>query len=127
MHVEDLVDLYIIFANKVVKNGMQGFPSGERGIYFAGTGRHTGGGGELARGIAKAMYEAGGVKTDEVRRVGLKEAAETWTGGDELACKLNFGSKYVICFPTSHLRDFCIQALVVLKVDEDTMARTIAV
>ncbi|KAL9004024.1 MAG: hypothetical protein Q9188_003137 [Gyalolechia gomerana] len=90
VHVEDLADLFTIVANKVDKDGMQGFPSGERGIYFAGTGRHTWG--ELARGIAKAMYEVGGVKTDEVRRVGLKETAETWTGGDELACELNFGS-----------------------------------
>lgn len=92
VHVEDLANLYTLMANWVVKDGMQGFPSGERGIYFAGTGRYTWG--EFSRGIAKALFEVGGVKTENVRRVGLKEAAKNWTGGDELLCELNFGSKY---------------------------------
>ncbi|KAI4183826.1 MAG: hypothetical protein L6R41_005164 [Letrouitia leprolyta] len=92
VHVEDLANLYTLMANWVVKDGMQGFPSGERGIYFAGTGRYTWG--EFSRGIAKALFEVGGVKTENVRRVGLKEAAKNWTGGDELLCELNFGSNF---------------------------------
>ncbi|KAL8938209.1 MAG: hypothetical protein Q9211_003322 [Gyalolechia sp. 1 TL-2023] len=90
VQVEDLADLYTIVAHRIVKDGMQGFPSGERGIYFAGTGKYTWG--EFSRGIAKAMYEVGAVKTDEVRKVGLKEAAGHWMGGNELFCELVFGS-----------------------------------
>lgn len=92
VHVEDLADLYVLMANKIVTDGMQGFPSGERGIYFAGTGRYTWG--EFSKGIAKAMYEVGGTKTDKIRKVGLEEAAETWTGGNKLLCELNFGSNF---------------------------------
>ncbi|KAI4195319.1 MAG: hypothetical protein LQ348_002469 [Seirophora lacunosa] len=82
VHVEDLADLYIVMANKVTKDGMQGFPSGERGIYFASTGRHTWG--EFAQGIVQALGGLNAVKTDKIKKVGLAEAAEMWTGGDEL-------------------------------------------
>ncbi|KAL8943173.1 MAG: hypothetical protein Q9216_001227 [Gyalolechia sp. 2 TL-2023] len=92
VHVEDLANLYVLVASKVVKDGMQGFPSGERGIYFASTGRHTWG--EFTGGIAKAMHEVGAVKTENIRKVGLKEAAGNWTGGNELFCELNFGSNF---------------------------------
>ncbi|KAL8833197.1 MAG: hypothetical protein Q9170_004419 [Blastenia crenularia] len=92
VHVEDLAELYVVIAKRVVEDGMQGFPSGEQGLYFAITGRYTWA--EFSRGIADALYEAGGVKTKEVKRVGLEEAAEQWTGGDRLVCELNFGSNF---------------------------------
>ncbi|KAL9015970.1 MAG: hypothetical protein Q9185_006668 [Variospora sp. 1 TL-2023] len=92
VHVEDLAELYIAVANKVIKDGMQGFPSGERGIYFAGTGRHTWG--EFTRGIVQALRELNAIKTDEIKKVGLTEAAEMWTGGNELYCELNFGASW---------------------------------
>ncbi|KAL8990367.1 MAG: hypothetical protein Q9177_000958 [Variospora cf. flavescens] len=92
VHVEDLAELYIAVANKVIKDGMQGFPSGERGIYFAGTGRHTWG--EFTRGIFQALRELNAIKTDQIKKVGLTEAAEMWTGGNELYCELNFGASW---------------------------------
>ncbi|KAL8646632.1 MAG: hypothetical protein Q9210_006026 [Variospora velana] len=92
VHVEDLAELYIAVANKVIKDGMQGFPSGERGIYFAGTGRHTWG--EFTRGIVQALRELNAIKTDEIKKVGLTEAAEMWIGGNELFCELNFGASW---------------------------------
>ncbi|KAL8704404.1 MAG: hypothetical protein Q9201_002430 [Fulgogasparrea decipioides] len=91
VHVEDLADLYILVAERVVKGKLEGMPSGEQGICFAGTGRHTWK--EFSRGIADALIELGGIKDKEIRRVGIKEAADSWTGGDELLCELNFGSK----------------------------------
>ncbi|KAI4142562.1 MAG: hypothetical protein LQ341_003179 [Variospora aurantia] len=92
VHVEDLAELYIAVANKVIKDGMQGFPSGERGIYFAGTGRHTWG--EFTRGIFQALRELNAIKTDQIKKVGLTEAAEMWTGGNELYCELIFGASW---------------------------------
>lgn len=91
VHVEDLADLYILVAEKVVKDGMQGFPSGERGIYFAATSRHTWG--EFTRGISQALCDLGAVRTKDIKKVGLKEAADLWTGGNELVCELNFGAR----------------------------------
>lgn len=97
VHVQDLADLYLNMASRVAKDQFDGMPSGERGIYFAGTGRHTWI--EFAQGIANALYNVGGSKTKEIRRVGLEDAAAEWTGGDEVLCELNFGSKYVATFP----------------------------
>ncbi|KAL9000941.1 MAG: hypothetical protein Q9169_000425, partial [Polycauliona sp. 2 TL-2023] len=91
VHVQDLADLYILMANKLVENGyVDGMPSGERGIYFANTARYTWK--EFADGCAKALFEVGAIKTKEVRKVGLEEAAKEWMGGQQLICELNFGS-----------------------------------
>ncbi|KAL8734745.1 MAG: hypothetical protein Q9181_003085 [Wetmoreana brouardii] len=92
VHVEDLADLYILVADRVLKGELKGMPSGERGIYFAGTGRHTWK--EFSRGIVDALIELGGIKDKEIRKVGVKEAADSWTGGNELLCELNFGSNF---------------------------------
>ncbi|KAL8985731.1 MAG: hypothetical protein Q9205_000628 [Flavoplaca limonia] len=93
---EDLADLYILMARRVVRGESEDMPSGARGIYFASTSRYTWG--EFAAGIAKALFEVGGIKTKEVKKVGLEEAAKEWTGGHQLLCELNFGSKYVAHF-----------------------------
>ncbi|KAL8898776.1 MAG: hypothetical protein Q9192_001909 [Flavoplaca navasiana] len=89
---EDLADLYVLIARRVVRGESEDMPSGERGIYFASTSRYTWG--EFADGIAKALFEVGGIKTKEVKKVGLEEAAKEWTGGHQLLCELNFGSNF---------------------------------
>lgn len=99
VHVQDLADLYLVVASRVVKDGMQGFPSGERGIYFAGTGRHRWG--DFTQKIAQALREVDAIKTTEIKRIGLKEAADLWTGGDELLCELNFAARSVHWFSPS--------------------------
>ncbi|KAL8628589.1 hypothetical protein Q9189_005724 [Teloschistes chrysophthalmus] len=81
VHVEDLSDMYVLVAGKVVRGDIKGLVSGEEGIYFAETGQHTWG--EFSRGIRDALVELGGIKEREVKRVGLKEAANEWTGGDD--------------------------------------------
>ncbi|KAL8665645.1 MAG: hypothetical protein Q9202_002149 [Teloschistes flavicans] len=82
VHVEDLSGLYVLIAGKVVRDEAKGLVSGEEGIYFAATGKHTYG--EFSKGIRDALVEVRGIKEGEVKRVGLKEAANEWTGGDEL-------------------------------------------
>ncbi|KAL9641244.1 MAG: hypothetical protein Q9204_000184 [Flavoplaca sp. TL-2023a] len=89
---EDLADLYILMARRVVRGESEDMPSGARGIYFASTSRYTWG--EFADGIAKALSEVGGIETKEVKKVGLEEAAKEWTGGHQLLCELNFGSNF---------------------------------
>ncbi len=93
VHVQDLADLYILMASRIAKGDLEGMPSGIRGIYFAGTSRYTWK--EFADGIAGALFELGGIKTKEIKKVGLEEAASEWTGGHQLLCELNYGSKYV--------------------------------
>ncbi|KAL8650975.1 MAG: hypothetical protein Q9226_004921 [Calogaya cf. arnoldii] len=90
VHVQDLANLYILMASKVAKG--DDMPSGVRGIYFASTDRYTWK--EFADGIAKALVEVGGIKTEEVKKIGLEEAAAEWTGGHKLLCELNFGSNF---------------------------------
>ncbi|KAL8673418.1 MAG: hypothetical protein Q9168_002161 [Polycauliona sp. 1 TL-2023] len=95
VHVRDLADLYILMANRVMKGDLDvaaAMPSGAQGIYFASTDQYNWK--EFADGIAEAMVEVGGIKTKEVREVGLEEAAKEWTGGQPLVCELNFGSNF---------------------------------
>ncbi|KAL8969029.1 MAG: hypothetical protein Q9197_004561 [Variospora fuerteventurae] len=93
VHVEDLAELYIAVANKVIKDGMQGFPSGERG-----TGNILCWNGETYVGRIYTRHcsvrELNAIKTDEIKKVGLTEAAEMWTDGNELYCELNFGASW---------------------------------
>ncbi|KAL9582321.1 MAG: hypothetical protein Q9203_005544 [Teloschistes exilis] len=92
VHVEDLSGLYVLIAGKIVQGDFKGLVSGEEGIYFAATGKHTWG--EFSKGIRDALVEMGEIKEREVKRVGLKEAANEWTGGNELTCELNYGAYY---------------------------------
>ncbi|KAL8859078.1 MAG: hypothetical protein Q9178_004341 [Gyalolechia marmorata] len=92
VHVQDLADLYILVASRIAKGDMESMPSGIRGIYFAGTSRYTWK--EFADGIASALFEVGGIKTKEIKKIGLEEAAAEWTGGHQLLCELNFGSNF---------------------------------
>ncbi|KAL8763953.1 MAG: hypothetical protein Q9184_000396 [Pyrenodesmia sp. 2 TL-2023] len=91
VYVEDVADLYLMMANWVATDGMQGFPSGERGVYFAATRRHTWGG--FMQNITQALREVGVIKATEIKKIGLKEAAELWAGGNELVCELNCGAR----------------------------------
>ncbi|CAL8584460.1 hypothetical protein XPA_010058 [Xanthoria parietina] len=93
VHVQDLADLYLLLAGRMVNgDDLDAMPSGARGIYFASTDRYTWK--EFADGIAEAMVKVGGIKTKEVKKVGLEEAAAEWTGGHQLLCELNFGSNF---------------------------------
>jgi nucleoside-diphosphate-sugar epimerase len=100
VHILDLARLYEILLLRVLKG--EEIPIGEKGILFSGTGRFSWA--ELSRGIASALKEVGALKTDEVKSVDLKDAADRWAGGMELVAELGWASKYVLfSFVTSKL------------------------
>lgn len=89
VHVEDLARLYEIVVIKMIEAG-QGLPFGKQGIIFSGAGRHSWG--EVASGVAQAAYEAGAIKSAEVKSVTLEEGAKALTGGNVLIVELGFSS-----------------------------------
>lgn len=89
VHMDDLVKLYELVLEKVVKG--EEVPTGEMGTLFSATGRYSWLG--LSKGIAGALYKLGAIKTDEVRSVSIEEAAERWGGGQLLFAELGFASK----------------------------------
>jgi len=89
VHLEDLMELYEIVLEKVVKG--EEVPTGEMGTLFSATGRYSWL--ELSKGVAGALFQLGAIKTDEVRTVSIEEAAERWGGGQLLFAELGFASK----------------------------------
>jgi nucleoside-diphosphate-sugar epimerase len=89
VHIEDLARLYEIVVVKMIEGG-QGLPFGKQGIMFSGAGRHSWA--EVARQVAQAAYDAGAIKSAEVKSVTLEEGAKALTGGKELIVELGFSS-----------------------------------
>ena len=89
VHIADLARLYEIVLLTMIDGG-KGLPFGKQGIIFSAAGRHSWG--EVAKEVAQAAYEAGGIKSSEVRSVSLEEGAKALTGGDELLVELGFSS-----------------------------------
>jgi nucleoside-diphosphate-sugar epimerase len=89
VHIDDLAVLYELILSKVI--GGEQVPSGEKGIFFSETGRHSWV--DVSREIAKAGVEVGALSTDEVKIISLKEAADLWNSGNEFVCELGFASK----------------------------------
>ena len=89
VHIADLAPLYELLLIAVVEG--KGAPSGQKGIFFSGTGRFSWL--ELARGIGKAGFERGALRSAEVRSITLDEAAEKWAGGSIQLAELGFASK----------------------------------
>lgn len=89
VHIGDVANLYEILVQKLLAG--EDLPSGEKGIYFSANGRHTWL--ELAQGLGDALFTLGVSKTEEVKSIGLEEAAGRWTGGDTLLAELGFASK----------------------------------
>ncbi|KAI0419452.1 NAD(P)-binding protein [Xylaria grammica] len=89
VHVLDLAELYgLVLADWVQQK--RTVPVGEQGIIFSATGEATWK--EVAEGISKAGVEIGRLQNVETRSVGLKEAAQEWTRGDEQLCELGWAS-----------------------------------
>ena len=89
VHVVDLGTLYEVVVRKLLAG--EDLPSGEKGIYFSATGRHTWL--DIAEGLGDALFALGVAGTEEVTSMGLEEAAGKWTGGDTLLAELGFASK----------------------------------
>lgn len=90
VHVEDLAELYQLALLDIVDHAGSNLPFGEKGIIFSGNGRHTWR--ELAQGVADAAFEAGKIKSKEVKSVSVEQGARVLTGGDTLLVELGFSS-----------------------------------
>ena len=88
VHVADLTDLYEIIIKRVL-NGEE-VPVGKSGIVFNGSGRYQWK--DLSASIADALFDAGAIKTKELKSITLEEAAQ-WVGGSTLIAELAYASK----------------------------------
>lgn len=79
VHVSDLALLYELILLRILDDGGEGVPFGRKGIIFSGNGRRAWR--EVAQGVADAAYEAGKIKTREVKSVSLEQGAEIFLKG----------------------------------------------
>jgi nucleoside-diphosphate-sugar epimerase len=93
VHVVDLAELFELNVAKILRGETENLPSGKKGIYFANTLRHSWK--ELAEGIAKSCYKAGGFESPKTQALTLEEAADIYTGRDEHIAEVGLASKYV--------------------------------
>ncbi|KAI6086335.1 NAD dependent epimerase/dehydratase family protein [Hypoxylon rubiginosum] len=77
VHVEDLVDLYVIILSQITEKGGEGVPTGKKGIIFSGNGRHEWR--EVVQGVAEVLYEEGKVTNPEPESMSLTGAAKVLT------------------------------------------------
>ncbi|KAL6862247.1 hypothetical protein J3F83DRAFT_745546 [Trichoderma novae-zelandiae] len=91
VHIDDTTKMYELLLEKLFANA--GVPSGRRGIYFGGSGRHAWR--QVSEGVAKAGFAAGVLKEAEPRSIGLAELARDTPGGNEQYLELGFASRSV--------------------------------
>ncbi|KAI1360273.1 NAD dependent epimerase/dehydratase family protein-like protein [Xylaria arbuscula] len=95
VHVQDLAALYEILAVKALEGGGRELPYGKKGIIFASVGRFSWG--DVARGVARALHEAGELPDQTVESVSLAEGtklfADAYLGeADEVLVELGLAS-----------------------------------
>ena len=90
VHVEDLADLYLLVLREILDNGGAKVPVGKKGIIFSGAQRHRWL--DIAAGVGRALHARGLVPTEEVKFLGLAEAAGVFPQGSELRVELSTGS-----------------------------------
>jgi len=88
IHIADLVDLYLLFVEKVLSGA--DLPSNEKGIYFSETGEQSWR--EVSEGIAKAGLAVGALGTAELKSVSVEEASKL-LGVSLQVAELGFASK----------------------------------
>lgn len=74
VHVEDLAELYCLVVPEILEREGKVLPTGERGIMFSGTGRHSWL--EYSQLVADACYEAGVMPERKVTHISLEETAK---------------------------------------------------
>ncbi|KAF7175466.1 hypothetical protein CNMCM7691_008567 [Aspergillus felis] len=89
VHIEDLVDLYLLILEKVVVSKTTEIPANKRGIYCSEAGETTFL--DISREIGKEGKALGVFETDEVRSLSLQEGAEA-IGFNEAVVELAFAS-----------------------------------
>ncbi|KAI1097258.1 NAD dependent epimerase/dehydratase family protein [Jackrogersella minutella] len=71
VHVEDLAELYLLIARRVLEEGGEGVPTGKRGIIFSGNGRHSWL--ELTQQVANACAEKNLITDRHVHSIGIPD------------------------------------------------------
>jgi nucleoside-diphosphate-sugar epimerase len=89
VHVVDLARLYELVVVRMIEGG-RGLPFGKQGIIFSAAGRHSWA--QVAKEVAQAAYDAGAIKSAEVKSVTLAEGAKALTGGNEVVAELGLSS-----------------------------------
>ncbi|GIK05576.1 hypothetical protein Aspvir_009689 [Aspergillus viridinutans] len=89
VHIEDLVDLYLLILEKIVVSKTTEIPVNRNGIYCSETGETTFL--DISREIGKEGKALGVFETDEVRSLSLQDAAEA-IGFNEAVVELAFAS-----------------------------------
>ncbi|GIJ88497.1 hypothetical protein Asppvi_007421 [Aspergillus pseudoviridinutans] len=89
VHIEDLVDLYLLILEKIVLSKAEGIPVNRKGIYCSEAGENTFL--DISREIGKAGKALGVFKADEVMSMSLPEATKA-IGFDEAVVELAFAS-----------------------------------
>ena len=88
VHIADLANLYELLLSRILSG--EYVPSGEEGIFFAGTGRSTWK--DASVGVAKALVSLGVIKSEELKYLSYEEASEIY-GMPEQFIKLGFASR----------------------------------
>ena len=91
VHVRDLAALYEILLGKIL-DGVK-CASGKDGIYFCNAGRHTWR--DVATSIGTIGRRMGVLNSEVPASIGIEEAAQRWTGGDERYLRMGYCSQYV--------------------------------
>jgi nucleoside-diphosphate-sugar epimerase len=90
VHIEDLVDLYLLILEKILLSKAEGISVNRKGIYCSEAGENTFL--DISKEIGKAGKSMGVFETDEVKRMSLPEASKA-IGFDETIVELAFVSK----------------------------------
>ena len=90
VHIEDLVDLYLLVLEKGVILKVEGIAANQKGIYCSETGENTFL--DISKEIGKAGKDLGVFETDEVKGVSLEEGSKI-TGFDKAMLEAAFASK----------------------------------
>ncbi|KAJ5240962.1 uncharacterized protein N7469_002553 [Penicillium citrinum] len=89
VHIDDLSDFYLRLFTAIIEK-RDWLPSGAEAIFFVESGEHTWL--QVSQGIADAMHKRGLLATNDVRSIGLKEAAEAITKGNESLVEITLAS-----------------------------------
>jgi nucleoside-diphosphate-sugar epimerase len=90
VHIEDLVNLYLLILEKIVGSKTTDIPANRKGIYCSEAGETTFL--DISKEIGKKGKALGVFETDEVRSLSLQEGAEA-IGFQEAVVELAFASK----------------------------------
>jgi len=91
VHIRDLSNLYFLLASAIIEFAKRDIPHGKLGYYFAENGYQTWF--DISEGIGKIGKAQGAFETEEVKSIGLQEAADYWYEGNTREAESVLASK----------------------------------